>query len=268
MKTPCVPFLVLFVLMLCTACEAADVELDRARKSSPPAPTEPGPKEQATDVDAGNSQAQESPPPATSEPNMKGQAGDTNVILEGWVAGDYYESKVVGKWVRVESTEGREVDYPGLPHYEPWGGYYVPVVARTCPVPDIDVLQVVKVAGQNIDQGFGIDICVPGGSMVVTGRTQEGDPSDFVHFLATFNKTELYNRESTILATAVKVLSGSPDYFSEVVRLRHSLSSSWAPAGESFEAGMTLEVFGWFEDPVAHGRPYAVFEAAFIIWDR
>jgi hypothetical protein len=104
--------------------------------------------------------------------------------------------------------------------------------------------------------------------MVSTGGTAEGDPADLVHFLAIYKEKDLYNRESTILATVVEVLSGSPDCFSEVVRIRDKESSCWEPTGRSFEEGMPLEVFAWFEDPAAPGRPVAVFRAAFLIWDR
>ncbi len=225
--------------------------------------------EEGQQAPVGTPEPEQTAPPAPVEPILTPQPGDANVLFVGWAAGDYFQDgEPVGTWVSVENVEGGELDYPGLPHYDCWGGCYVPVVAETCPLPEIGTLEMVRVSGSNLDPGFGINLCVPGGSMVPTGRTAEGDPADFVHFLAIYKEKDLYNRESTILATVVEVFSGSPDSFSEVVRIRDGESSFWEPTGRSFEEGMTLEVFGWFEDPVAEGRPFAVFSAAFLIWDR
>jgi hypothetical protein len=225
--------------------------------------------EEGPDVGGAPVEPEGTSPPVTTEPGTNNRTGDADAILEGWVAGDYHkDGRVAGTWVHVDSVEAGDVDDPGLPHYDCWGGCYIPVVAADCPLPEIGALEVVRVSGRNVDDGFGIDVCVPGGSMAPTGRTAEGDPADFVHFLAIYGQKDLYNRESTILATLVEVFSGSPDYFSDVVRIRDKESSFWEPTGRSFEEGMSLEVFGWFDAPVATGRPFAVFRAAFMIWDR
>ena len=221
------------------------------------------------DVDLGSSGAHETSPPVATEPAVNDRTDDADVVLVGWVAGDYFDDgRAAGKWVRVEDIETNEVEYPSYPDYDCWGGCSVRVVAETCPVPAIGAVELVRVSGRNLDDGFGIDICVPGGGMVPSGGMAEGDPADYVHFLATYRENDLYNRESTILASVVDVLSGSPEYFSEVVRIREQPASSWAPGGAPHEEGMALEVFAWFEDPVAPGRPFAVFGGAFIIWDR
>ena len=264
----CVPTLFLLVSLLCTACEPGE----RPTGTAPPATAMGANQAAATREGEGTELPTPKPaktsPPTPTEPGLTQQPGDAQVSFVGWVAGDcFQDGEMVGTWVRVEGVEGGKLDYPGLPHYDCWGGCYVPVVAKTCPLPEIGALEMVRVSGRNLDQGFGIDLCVPGGSMVPTGRTAEGDPADLVHFLAKFNEKDLYNRESTILAAVVEVFSGSPDCFSDVVRIRDQESSFWEPAGRSFEEGMTLEVFGWFEEPVAEGRPFAVFSAAFLIWD-
>ena len=292
----CFPFLILLASLLCTACGVGEIPASTAPPATATdtyetaAPVEVAETEVAAEVDetagvgtadetevteegqqaaAGTTEPHETAPPATTEPGPTRPPGDAQVIFVGWVAGDCFrDGEMVGIWIRVEETEGGEPDYPGLPHYDCWGGCYVPVLAETCPLPEIGTLEMVRVSGRDLDPGFGVGLCVPGGSMVPTGQTAEGDPADFVHFLAIYKEKDLYNRESTILATVVEVFSGSPDDFSEVVRIRDTDSSFWEPTGRSFEEGMTLEVFGWFEDPVAKGRPFAVFSAVFLIWDR
>jgi hypothetical protein len=283
----CFPFLILLVSLLCTACgigeipagtappatatdryrTAAAVEVDETAGVGAAKETEV--TEDGQQAAVGTPEPGRTTPPAPTEPGVTPQPGQADVLFYGWVAGDYLQDgQIAGVWVRVEEEEQGEPNYPGLPHYDCWGGCYVPVVAATCPVPEIGTLEMVRVSGRNLEDGFGIDVCFPGGSMAPTGRTAEGDPADLVHFLAIYQGKDLYNRESTILATVVEVLSGSPDDFSEVVRIRDGESSFWEPAGRSFEEGMALEVFGWFEDPVAPGRPFAVFSAAFLIWDQ
>lgn len=287
MNRLCGLLLVLLVTILSTACQPGD---DPAATTPPSTPADAadvvvagGGNETGSAGDAGDtehageevaaglgsSQANESTAVAAGEPAMNDQAVNADVAFEGWVAGDYYEGdQVVGKWVRVYSAITGEIETPSLPSYDCWGGCYFPVLAKTCPMPQASALQVVRIAGRAVDSGFGVDVCVRDGHMVPTGRMAEGDPSDWVHFRGTYNERDLYNRESTILATVTSVLSGSPDYFSETVRLNDSSSSSWSPTGRSPEKGMRFEVFARLEDPVAPGRPFALFEAAFIIWDR
>jgi hypothetical protein len=286
MKRLCLPLLALVVGVLCAACETVGTPAGPA----PPATEADGYRTAVAGAGNGTEVSGEmdktgvadkaghpgdatppdgTSPPARTEPATNWHPGEAGVLLTGWVAGDYFDDgRIAGKWVGVENIEDGQVDFPGLPNYDCWGGCYVPVLAETCPVPEIGTLETVRVSGSNLGHGLGINVCVPGGSIVPTGETAEGDPSEFVHFLAIYQEKDLYNRESTILATVVDVLSGSPDYFSDVIRIRDEPSSTWAPAGKSFEEGMTLEVFAWFEEPVAHGRPFAVFGAAFIIWER